>query len=90
MPPEPDTIVVQVTQGGRLMINQEQSDWGTLGARLSDIFALRADKAAFIKGADDVPFEEVARAMDIMRGAGISRIGLIAAVASDRREPSER
>jgi len=78
-PAEPNTIVVQVTQGGTLMINQEQSDWNTLGTRLSDIFEERADKVAFVEGADEVPFEEVARAIDIMRGAGIEHVGLITA-----------
>lgn len=36
-PIEPRTIVVQVMQGGKLMINQEQSDWNVVGRRLSDI-----------------------------------------------------
>jgi biopolymer transport protein TolR len=78
-PAEPYTIVVQVTQGGNLMIDQEQSDWNTLGTRLSDIFKERADKVAFVEGADEVPFAEVARAIDIMRGAGIEHVGLITA-----------
>jgi biopolymer transport protein TolR len=37
-PPDPDAIVVQVMQGGKLMINQDESDWNALGIRLSDIF----------------------------------------------------
>ena len=73
------TIVVQVLQGGKLMINEEPSDWDTLGAKLSDIFKQRADKVAFVKGDENVPFEEVARAIDIMRGAGIEHVGLITA-----------
>jgi biopolymer transport protein TolR len=73
------TIVVQVMQGGKLMINQDQSDWDTLGPRLSDIFKERADKLAFVEGAEDVPFAEVARAIDIMRGAGIENVGLVTA-----------
>ncbi|HXU19603.1 MAG TPA: biopolymer transporter ExbD [Verrucomicrobiae bacterium] len=76
-PAEPHTIVVQVMKGGKLMINQEQSDWNVLGTRLSDIFKERADKVAFVKGAEEVPFAEVARAIDIMRGAGIVHVGLI-------------
>ena len=76
-PAEPRTIVVQVMQGGKLMINQEQSDWNVLATRLSDIFKERADKVAFVKGAEEVPFAEVARAIDIMRGAGIVHVGLI-------------
>src|ERR1700736_4019215 len=58
--PDPHTIVVQVTRGGKLMINQEQSEWSTLGTRLSDIFKERADKLAFVEGAEDVPFADVA------------------------------
>ena len=75
--PDPHTIVVQVMQGGQLMINQEQSDWNTLGPRLSDIFKQRADRVAFVKGAEEVPFAEVARAIDVMRGVGIDHVGLI-------------
>ncbi len=79
---EPDldrTIVVQVLNGGKVMINQDPASWGELGPRLSDIFAQRADKVAFIKGDDDVEFDQVARAIDIMRGSGIDHVGLITA-----------
>jgi biopolymer transport protein TolR len=77
---EPErTIVVQVMQGGKLMINEDPCDWDTLGAKLSDIFKERADKVAFVKGDKEVPFEQVARAIDIMRGAGIDHVGLITA-----------
>lgn len=80
-PPAPHTIVVQVMHGGKLMINRDQSDWDALGRRLSDIFKERADKVAFVKGDDDVSFAEVARAIDIMRGAGIEHVSLITAGA---------
>jgi biopolymer transport protein TolR len=78
---EPDnrTIVVQVMNGGKVMINQDQSNWNDLGPRLFDIFKERADKIAFVKGDDDVEFAQVARAIDIMRGAGIDHVGLITA-----------
>jgi biopolymer transport protein TolR len=84
--PEPSTIVVQVMQGGKLMINQDQSDWDTLGARLSDIFKERADKLAFVQGGENVQFEDVARAIDIMKGAGIEHVGLITAKDNVRKE----
>ena len=76
-PPNPHTIVVQVMQGEKLMINQEPTDWSALGPRLSDIFKERAEKVAFVKGAEEVPFAQVARAIDVMRGAGIDHVGLI-------------
>jgi len=73
----PETIVVQVMQGGKLMINHEPSDWSVLGSRLSDIFKQRAEKVAFVKGAEEIQFAEVARAIDVMRSAGIDHVGLI-------------
>lgn len=77
-PPEIDsTIVVQVTAGGEVLINQEQTDWEVLGPRLEKIYKQRADKVAFVKGDDGVEFSQVARAIDIMRGAGIDSVGLI-------------
>ena len=79
---DPRTIVVPVMEGGKLMINQEPIDWNGLGARLSDIFRQRADKVAFVKGAEEVPFEQVARAIDIMRSVGIAHVGLITAGAA--------
>jgi biopolymer transport protein TolR len=73
------TVVVQVLTGGKLMINQDDTNWSQLGPRLSDIFKERADKVAFVKGDDNVPFEDVAHAIDIMRGSGIDHVGLITA-----------
>lgn len=76
-PLNPNTIVVSVLSGGKLMINQDQADWKTLGARISGIFSQRAEKVAFVTGAEEVPFAQVARAIDIMRTAGVDHIGLI-------------
>lgn len=93
-PPPPDqepqvdpsrTIVIQIECAnptcGRtsLKINQEDATWDTLGFRLEEIFKTRAEKVAFVKGADDLDFVEVARVIDIARGAGVDKIGLITA-----------
>jgi biopolymer transport protein TolR len=73
------TIVVQVTAGGKVMINQDETTWDQLGPRLEDIFKQRAEKVAFVKGDDSVDFAEVARAIDIMRANGVDKVGLITA-----------
>jgi len=73
------TIVVQVLANDTVKINDESTTWDTLGSRLGDIFKERAEKVAFVKGDDSVQFAEVARAIDIMRGAGIDKVGLITA-----------
>jgi len=73
------TIVVQVLDNNKLKINEDDATWDTLGPRLNDIFKLRAEKVAFVKGDDTVPFAEVARAIDVMRVSGIDKVGLITA-----------
>jgi biopolymer transport protein TolR len=79
-------IVVQVTSANNVLINQESVSWNDLGSRLEHIFRRRAEKVAFVKGDDAVEFVQVARAVDIMRGAGIDNVGLITAnlPASDK------
>jgi biopolymer transport protein ExbD len=73
------TIVVVVGANGKVMINQDETTWEQLGPRLEDIFKQRAEKVAFVKGDDSVDFAEVAHAIDIMRGSGIDKVGLITA-----------
>lgn len=78
-PPPDTTIVVVVTQDGKVSINQTPETWNDLGNQLNTIFKIRADKTAFVKGDDDASFGYIARAIDIMRGAGITNVGLITA-----------
>lgn len=73
------TIVVQVTASGKVLINQDEISWDQLGPRIEDIFKMRAEKVAFVKGDDSVDFADVARAIDIMRGNGVDKVGLITA-----------
>ncbi len=79
------TVVVQVSCANAscttqaLKINQEETNWEALGPRLEEIFKQRAEKVAFVKGDDAAPFAAVARAIDIMRGSGIDKVGLITA-----------
>jgi biopolymer transport protein TolR len=73
----PLTVVVQVGQGGKLRINNENTDFDRLGSRMEQIFKDRAEKVAFVQGDNDVVFMDVARAIDILRGSGIDKVGLI-------------
>jgi len=93
-PPPPDqqpdvaqkaTIVIVLEcpstacQHPTVKINEEPQTWERLGARLNDIFKERAEKVVFVKGADNLEFQHVARAIDIAKGAGIDKVGLITA-----------
>jgi biopolymer transport protein TolR len=72
-------VVVQVLGSDKLKINDEDATWDSLGMRLSDVFKQRAEKVAFVQGEDGVRFSDVARAIDIMRGSGVEKIGLLTA-----------
>jgi len=76
---ENKTVVVQVLKDGKLKINNEDTSWDGLGPRIEEVFKDRAEKVAFVKGDNDVEFRQVARAIDIMHGAGIDKVGLITA-----------
>jgi biopolymer transport protein TolR len=77
--PEYKIVVVQVLDNNRLKINEKAATWDDLGEQLSNIFKLRAEKVAFLKGDDTVLFAEVARAIDVMRSSGIEKVGLMTA-----------
>jgi biopolymer transport protein TolR len=76
---ENKTVVVQVLMNDKLKINNEDTTWETLEPRMEQIFKDRAEKVAFVKGDNDVQFMEVAHAIDLMKQAGIDRVGLITA-----------
>ena len=76
------TIVIQViwdaqNQSPALKINHETVKWEDLQSRLHDIFKMRAERIAFVRGDDDVDFEYVADVIDIAREAGVDRVGLL-------------
>ncbi len=71
------TIVVSMDAQRRVRINQDQVDIRNLGPRLEDIFKTRNDRVIFVSGDPSLPFGEVAQIIDIAKGAGIDKIGLI-------------
>jgi biopolymer transport protein TolR len=79
------TIVIQVVWGAQkqppnLKINQEAVKWEDLQSRLHDIFKIRAERIAFVRGDDDIDFQYVADVIDIARSAGVDRVGLLTRV----------
>jgi biopolymer transport protein TolR len=71
------TVIVSIDATRQVNINQDPVDIRMLGSRLEDIFKTRNDRIMFVKGDDSLPFSEVANIIDIAKGAGIDKIGLI-------------
>jgi biopolymer transport protein ExbD len=73
------TVVIIINKDKSMLINTEPTDKQRLGDRLMDIFKTRAEKVVFVKGDPDLEFREIADAIDIAKGAGIDKIGLMTA-----------
>jgi len=73
------TVVIVIDKNHSFMINQDAVDLNNLGSRLSDIFKTRAERVVFVKGAPELEFQWVAKAIDIAHGAGIDKVGLMTA-----------
>jgi biopolymer transport protein TolR len=73
----PAVIVVQVFGDGTLRINQDPVEWQDLEGRLKEIFKMRATRVAFVRGDVTLEFGAIARAIDVMRGSGITTVGLM-------------
>jgi biopolymer transport protein ExbD len=73
------TVVIIIDKDRNMMLNTEQTDPERLGARLMDVFKTRAEKVVFVKGDPSLEFKDVAQAIDIAKGAGIDKIGLMTA-----------
>jgi biopolymer transport protein ExbD len=77
-PPNQDRTVVIIIEKDRSMkVNTEPVEEANLGKRLEDIFKTRAERVVFVKGDPDLEFRDVAKAIDIAKGAGIDKVGLM-------------
>ncbi|MGA9670775.1 MAG: biopolymer transporter ExbD [Terracidiphilus sp.] len=76
-----DAVVLEVLKGSDgqagFKINQQTVARQDLAARLSAIYANRAQRVLFVKGDDQVSFNQVAEAIDIGHAAGVDRVGLM-------------
>ena len=71
------TVVVSIDAGRNVKINQDPVRIQDLGVRLEEIFKTRSERVMFVKGDPALEFGVVANVIDIAKGAGIDKIGLI-------------
>ncbi|MCU0227650.1 MAG: biopolymer transporter ExbD [Bryobacterales bacterium] len=79
-PPDPNenrTVVIQIAADQSLKINEEPTDLNRMGPRLEEIFKTRAERVVFVKGDPSLEYRYVAAAIDIAKGAGIDKVGLM-------------
>ena len=71
------TVVVSVNGNRSIMVNRDPENLGTLEDRLREIFKARAERVMFVRGHPSLDFQDVAEIIDIGKGAGVDKIGLI-------------
>jgi biopolymer transport protein TolR len=77
------TIVVTMDASRQVAINQQPIDIRNLGDKLVDIFKTRNDRIIFVKGDPTLTFGDIAHIIDIAKGAGIDKIGLMTAAVEE-------
>jgi biopolymer transport protein ExbD len=70
-------LVVSVAKNGVIHVNQEAVAFADLPNRLASLFITAHGAHFFIRGERDLAFEEVAKVIDMARGAGWNEIGLM-------------
>ena len=76
-----EAVVLEILKDGantvKFRINEQTVAQGELQARLSAIYANRAQRVLFLKGDDTLSFTQMAEVIDIGHAAGIDQIGLM-------------
>ena len=73
------TVVIIIEKDKSMKINNEPTNEELLGPRLEEIFKTRAERVVFVKGDPEIEYQYVARAIDIAKGVGIDKVGLMTA-----------
>jgi len=80
-PPDPNdlnkTIIVSIDSAGVIKINQQVTELSQLGGALQDIFRTRNERVMFVNADPELLYREVVDVIDIGKGAGVDKIGLM-------------
>jgi biopolymer transport protein TolR len=80
-PQNPQTVVLSIddsSSGPVISVNKTPvATMDELDQRLKDIFQAKADKTMFVRASGKVPYGKVVEAMDVAKGAGVERIGIV-------------
>jgi biopolymer transport protein ExbD len=75
-PPDND-VVITVLRDKTVLLNHEVVTLQDLDTRLKQIFAAAPNHVLFVRGDRDLDFQQVAEVIDVAKGAGLNRIGLM-------------
>jgi biopolymer transport protein ExbD len=65
-------VVLSITNRKAIFLNDEQEEWNTLSSRLSEIYKERVYRVLYLSADNDVTFQTVADAIDIVRNTNLT------------------
>jgi biopolymer transport protein ExbD len=77
--PVTSQIVADIGPDRKLRINQQEVAMNAAPARFREIYVSRRDKTLYVIGHGSLPYGEVMAVIDIAKGAGANKIGIITA-----------
>ncbi len=75
--PSPEAIVLEISATQHLSINHQDVPAVALRTRLHEIYDNRRDKTLFVKGDAALHYRDVIEVIDVARGAGVERVGIV-------------
>ncbi len=73
----PVAVVLEYSADRQLTLNRQAVTLAELDARLRAVFLERRDKTLFLAGDGALRYGEVVRVIDIAKGAGVERVGVV-------------
>jgi biopolymer transport protein TolR len=77
--PADPQLVLEVNGRGELTLNQKPLARDELAPRLAAILEARSDKSLFLMAHEKLRYREVVAILDIARGSGVTRVGILRA-----------
>jgi len=77
--PDPTQVVAEFGVDRKLRINRQEVAMDAAAARFREIYASRSDKTLYVMGDGSLQYGDVMNVIDIAKGAGANRFGIITA-----------
>ncbi|HLK64163.1 MAG TPA: biopolymer transporter ExbD [Bryobacteraceae bacterium] len=74
---ESHDIVISVSANHSIRLNSESVDLAALQTRLTAIYRKASSRVVFVRGEKDLEYQEIAQVIDLAKGAGAERVGLM-------------
>jgi biopolymer transport protein ExbD len=73
----PEALVLEVDRAGELALNRKKLPVSELGLHLRELMEARVDRTLFLKADEKLAYRDVVAVLDVVRGSGVARVGIL-------------